>query len=260
MAHSIRKPASTAQRPGKSAQPGPDERPLCFLRAESPHRKRDAIQTEPTTNKDNAHVDRRPHRSAQARVHPRTDPRCPRRTLESARVRCESPGFPRPDPGAAQAARWAPSCFGDEPWRYILWDRSTDEQAWQTAFDCLTPGNQAWCRNVPLLMVSIASAVFDQSGKTNRWAQHDTGAASENLVLQAVALGLAAHQMGGFDADKLKHAFGIPGEYTPMAMIAIGYQAPADILAEEQRQKELGPRARKPPETRFFSGAWGVCE
>ena len=157
-----------------------------------------------------------------------------------------------------EAARWAPSCFGDEPWRYILWDRSTDEQAWQTAFDCLTPGNQAWCRNVPLLMVSIASAVFDQSGKTNRWAQHDTGAASENLVLQAVALGLAAHQMGGFDADKLKHAFGIPGEYTPMAMIAIGYQAPADILAEEQRQKELGPRARKPPETRFFSGAWGV--
>lgn len=157
-----------------------------------------------------------------------------------------------------ESARWAPSCYGDEPWRYIVWDRATDAESWQRAFDCLTPGNQAWCKNVPLLMVSIANATFDQSGKPNRWAQHDTGAASLSLVLQAVALGLAAHQMGGFDAEKLKASFGIPPECTPMAMIAIGYQAPADILNEELRQKELGPRARKPPETRFFAGQWGA--
>jgi len=157
-----------------------------------------------------------------------------------------------------EAARWAPSCFGDEPWRYIVWDRSTDEQSWQRAFDCLTPGNQAWCKNVPLLMVSIASPSFDQSGKPNRWAQHDTGAASVNLVLQATAMGLAAHQMGGFDAEKLKQSFGIPADYTPMAMIAVGYQAAPDVLEDEQRAKELAPRARKPPETRFFAGTWGA--
>lgn len=155
-----------------------------------------------------------------------------------------------------EAARWAPSCYGDEPWRYIVWDRGTDREGWQRAFECLTPGNQSWVKNVPLLMASIASSVFDESGKPNRWAQHDTGAASLNLVLQAVVLGLAAHQMGGFDADKLKQSFGIPVEYTPMAMIAIGYQAPADILSEELQKKELGPRSRKPPETRIFEGTW----
>jgi nitroreductase len=110
-----------------------------------------------------------------------------------------------------------------------------------------------------LLFAAVASPAFDHNGKPNRWAQYDTGAASENLVLQATALGLAAHQMGGFDGEKLRAEFGIPEGCTPMAMIAVGYQAAPDVLAEEQqRAKELAPRARKPHETRFFAGQWGV--
>jgi nitroreductase len=157
-----------------------------------------------------------------------------------------------------EAARWAPSCFGDEPWRFLVWNRATDEAGWRRAYDCLSPGNQAWVKNVPLLFAAIASPVFDHNGKPNRWAQYDTGAASENLVLQAVALGLAAHQMGGFDAERLRAEFGIPETCTPMAMIAVGYQAAPDLLAEEQRVKELAQRARKAHETRFFAGKWGV--
>jgi nitroreductase len=157
-----------------------------------------------------------------------------------------------------EAARWAPSCFGDEPWRFLVWDRATEEAGWQRAFDCLSPGNQSWVKNVPLLLAAVASPAFDHNGKPNRWAQYDTGAASENLVLQAVALGLSAHQMGGFDIDKLRTEFGIPDGFTPMAMIAVGYQAAPDLLAEEQRAKELAPRARKPHEARFFAGKWGV--
>jgi nitroreductase len=79
-----------------------------------------------------------------------------------------------------------------------------------------------------------------------------------SLVLQAVALGLAAHQMGGFDADKLREKFAIPAGYTPMAMIAVGYQADADILEKEIKERELAPRARKPLEEKFFEGTWGV--
>lgn len=156
-----------------------------------------------------------------------------------------------------EAARWAPSCFGDEPWRYLIWDKNRDAAGWQKAFDCLAEGNQVWVKNAPLLLASIAGSQFSRNGKPNRWGQHDTGAASENLVLQAVALGLAAHQMGGFDADKLRQSFGIPAGYTPMAMIAVGYQADAGILEGELQQRELAPRLRQPLGEKFFEGTWG---
>jgi len=63
--------------------------------------------------------------------------------------------------------------------------------------------------------------------------------------------------MGGFDAEKARAAFGIPAEYTPMAMIAVGYPAGADILDDETKAKELRPRTRKPLGERFFEGGWG---
>jgi hypothetical protein len=78
--------------------------------------------------------------------------------------------------------------------------------------------------------------------------------ASENPVLQAVAPGLVAHRMGGFDAGRARAAFGIPDEYTPMAMTAIGHQAPAEIPDEGTRNKELSDRVCKPLAERFFEG------
>jgi nitroreductase len=156
-----------------------------------------------------------------------------------------------------EAARWAPSCFGDEPWRYLVWERTRDPAGWQKAFGCLSEGNQAWVKNVPVLMLSCAGSAFRHNGKPDRFAQHDTGAASMALVLQAVAVGLAAHQMGGFDANKARELFAIPTEYTPMAMIAVGYQAEPDILEGDRQQKERAPRTRQPIALQFFSGTWG---
>ena len=156
-----------------------------------------------------------------------------------------------------EAGRWAPSCNGDEPWRYLVWDRARDPDGFQKAFDCLSDNNRKWVKNVPLLMLSCAGANFAATGKPNRWTQHDTGAASVSIALQAEALGLMVHQMGGFDADKARAAFGIPAEYMPMAMIAVGYQASPDVLDEETKKKELAPRARKPLAERFFEGGWG---
>ena len=156
-----------------------------------------------------------------------------------------------------EAARWAPSCNGDEPWRYLIWNKAADAAGWQKAFDCLSAGNQAWVKNVPLLMLSCAGSKFGFNGKPNRWTQHDTGAASVSLALQAVALGFAAHQMGGFDADKARAAFAIPAEYTPMAMIAVGYQADPSVLPDDVKAKELVPRKRKPLAECFYTGGWG---
>ena len=156
-----------------------------------------------------------------------------------------------------EAGRWAPSCNGDEPWRYLIWDRARDPGGFQKAFDCLSDNNKKWVKNVPLLMLSCAGAAFAATGKPNRWTQHDTGAASLSIALQAEALGLMVHQMGGFDADKARAEFSIPADYAPMAMIAVGYQAAPEVLDEETKKKELVPRARKPLAEKFFEGGWG---
>jgi nitroreductase len=157
-----------------------------------------------------------------------------------------------------EAARWAPSCFGDEPWRYIVWDRNSDEAAWQKAFACLGEWNQNWVKNAPVLLLSTAYSLFRKNGTPNRWGQHDTGAASENLCLQAVALGLMAHQMGGFDEEKTRLAFNIPKEFALMAMIAVGYQGEPEVLNDELKGLELAARARTPLGEHFFEGDWGV--
>ena len=156
-----------------------------------------------------------------------------------------------------EAARWAPSCNGAEPWRYLVWDRTRDPRGFEQAFECLSENNKRWVKNAPLLLLSIASSDPLPGGRPNRFGQHDTGMASMSLALQAVALGLVAHQMAGFDAEKARAGFGIPADCTPVAMIAVGYQASPDVLDEETKKKELIARARKPLAERFFEGSWG---
>lgn len=155
-----------------------------------------------------------------------------------------------------EAARWAPSCNGDQPWRYVVWDRFADAESWNKAFECLSEGNRAWVKNAPLLLLAAAHRIFDHNGKPNRWGQYDTGAASENLCLQAVALGLIAHQMGGFDAEKVRTIFHVPDQFDCMAMIAVGHPADPDILDNPYRERELAERVREPLEALFFEGAW----
>lgn len=156
-----------------------------------------------------------------------------------------------------EAARWAPSSYGDEPWRYIVWDKLADPVAWHRAFSCLAESNQVWVKRAPLLVLSVANKNFRHDGSANRFAQHDTGMASMAMVLEAVALGLVAHQMGGFDANKIRDEFEIPEHYTCMSMIAIGYPASANILEGNLKERELAPRARQPLGAHFFAGAWG---
>jgi nitroreductase len=156
-----------------------------------------------------------------------------------------------------EAARWAPSSYGDEPWRYIVWDKLADPAAWQRAFSCLAETNRVWVKRAPLLILSLANKNFRHDGSANRFAQHDTGMASMALVLEAVALGLAAHQMGGFDSAKIRAEFAIPEEFTCMSMIAIGYAASAEILEGNLKDRERAPRSRQPLGAHFFAGAWG---
>ena len=158
-----------------------------------------------------------------------------------------------------EAARWAPSCFGDQPWRYLVLDRFRDRDGWQRAHASLTERNREWVRKAPVLLVSFADSEFRRNGKPNRWGQHDTGAASENLALQGTALGLVVHQMGGFDREQLREAFDVPERFTPMAVIAIGHPGDPAGLPEDRRTTELSARKRVPLGEIAFEGRWNAA-
>lgn len=158
-----------------------------------------------------------------------------------------------------EAARWAPSCFNDQPRFFLVLDGS-DADALERARGCLVPGN-AWALKAPVLLLSVARETFEKNGKPNRWAQHDVGLATENFFLEAVEMGLAAHAMAGYDADRAREEFGIPEGFTPIAMIAVGYpyRGKLEELDEKLRAKELAPRERKPIAEMAFAGKWGVA-
>lgn len=155
-----------------------------------------------------------------------------------------------------EAARWAPSCFGDQPWRFVVWNKASNSEAWQQAFDCLVPGNQAWAKDAPVLLLVCADTLFSHNQQPNRWAQYDTGAAAENLCLQASALGLMAHQMGGFDANLAREKFNIPAQYTLMAMVSVGHPADVATLSGDALARETAARNRKPLSELFFDASW----
>lgn len=157
-----------------------------------------------------------------------------------------------------EAARWAPSSNNEQPWRFIVASKKGDEANWKRLFDCLVEGNQRWASQAPVLMLSIAGMNFEDDGKPNRHAFHDTGLAVENLVLQATASGLVAHQMAGFDVEKARVDLKIPSGHEPVAMIAIGYPGDPAVLPERLRERELRPRSRRPIGEWTFSGQWGV--
>ena len=144
-----------------------------------------------------------------------------------------------------EAARWAPSCFGEEPWRFIVCQRSTDEERWQKLLGCLAPKNQEWAQNAPVLLMVCTSKTFSHNGSKNRWAEYDAGQASVSLCLQATALGLVTHQMGGFDVDAVCDQFAIPEGCVPLAAIAMGFQGEANTLDDAFQASEAASRVRK---------------
>ena len=155
-----------------------------------------------------------------------------------------------------EAARWAPSCFNEQPWQYLVATKEEpDEFAKMLA--CLVGANQAWAKNAPVLMISVASLNWKRDGKPNRHAQHDTGIASGFIALQATAMGMQAHMMAGFDVAKTRETYGIPEGFEPMAAFAVGYPADPSILPEDYAKREVAPRVRKTQTEFVFAGKWG---
>lgn len=155
-----------------------------------------------------------------------------------------------------EAARWAPSCFNEQPWSFLV-ATSDNPAEYDRMLECIVEGNRGWARTAPVLMISVASLAFAHNGKPNRHAYHDVGAATADLTVQAVSEGISVHPMGGIDLEKARVTYGIPATHDPVAGIAIGYAADFNTLPEPLKQRALAPRSRKSADQFVFSGKWG---
>ena len=154
-----------------------------------------------------------------------------------------------------EAARWTASSNNVQPWRFIV--ATADNAAEHAkALDGFNVRNQRWAKNAPVLIIALARKVNDE-GAANGAAHYDTGAAVAQLIIQATALGLCAHQAGGIEKDKIRAAYNVPEDTDILVAFGLGYQAEADVLPDDLAEREKTPRARKSLSDIVYTGAYG---
>lgn len=150
-----------------------------------------------------------------------------------------------------EAARWAPSSYNNQPWRFVYGYCGTP--AWEKLFALLVPANQVWAQKSSVLLLVVSYNLFSFNKKPSRTHSFDTGAACENLALQGEELGFVIHGMEGFDYDAARRVFNIPETYTVEAMFAVGKPGDPQQLPEKL-QKGEEPNGRKPVAEFAFEG------
>lgn len=155
-----------------------------------------------------------------------------------------------------EAARWAPSSFNEQPWRFVYAER--DSTHWPRFFDLLSEGNRRWAAAAALLVVVLSRTTFERNGNPSRTHAYDTGAAWQNLALQGCRMGLVVHGMAGFDYERARDVLGVPEEFAVQATIAVGRPAPAEALPESLREREV-PSDRKPVAEFAIPGVFGTA-
>jgi nitroreductase len=152
------------------------------------------------------------------------------------------PVDPRDLDAVLEAARWAPSSNNDQPWLFVVADRPETVAA---AREVLVAGNRRWADRAPVLVLVFARKLSRRNGTANRWGAFDTGAAWMSLALQARALGLVTHAMGGFSAEQALALAGQSADtHEPMCVVALGHpgdgsELPEDLLVRQQPNGRL---------------------
>ncbi|ELY95410.1 MULTISPECIES: nitroreductase family protein [Natrialba] len=150
-----------------------------------------------------------------------------------------------------EAARWAPSAFNNQHWRFVYATREDDE--WDTFVDLLSEGNRAWASDAAVLAVIVSKTTFDHNGEPAPVHSFDTGAAWQNLALEGARRDLAVHGMAGFDYERAATELDVPEEFAVEAMFAVGERAPVETLPEDYQEREQ-PSDRKPVDEIAFRG------
>lgn len=142
-----------------------------------------------------------------------------------------------------EAARWAPSSYNNQHWRFLYATRE-DEEFEQFA-DLLSEGNRVWAEDAAVLVTLVSKQTFDHNDEPARTHSFDAGAAWQNLALEAARRDLVAHAMQGFDYEAAAERLSVPDGFTVECMIAIGDRAPAETLPDDLQEREF-PSDRKP--------------
>lgn len=142
-----------------------------------------------------------------------------------------------------EAARWAPSTYNEQEWRFRFAHRDTPH--WPTFFGLLVEQNQVWCKDAGVLVAIFASTKFAKDGRPNPVHLFDCGCAFENLALQGTAMELVVHGMMGFDWQRAPDVLRAPAGFVPAAMFAVGRPGDAANLPEALRARET-PSGRRP--------------
>ncbi len=154
-----------------------------------------------------------------------------------------------------EAARWAPSAFNEQPWRYIVASRE-DGEAFETLLSCLVDANRAWAVHAGAVALGVVANTFERNGKPNAYALHDLGLASGQLCAEAAARGVQVHQMAGIMADRARELYGIPESFEAVTALALGYPGENAELDESIRARDQQPRSRRPLATTLFGKSW----
>lgn len=149
-----------------------------------------------------------------------------------------------------EAAKWAPSSYNAQPWRFLYTTR--DGEHWPVFFDLLAKANQAWALNAAALIVVISKKTMEDGTPSVTYC-FDAGAAWQNIALQAHSDGLVVHGMQGFDYAGARKALHIPDDYAVMAMLAVGLPGDPQALPERVRSRE-SPSLRKQLDEIVFEG------
>ncbi|MGE7271742.1 nitroreductase family protein [Brevibacillus panacihumi] len=150
-----------------------------------------------------------------------------------------------------EAARWAPSGSNEQPWRFIVARTQEDKERF---YPFIAEGNRIWCEKAPVLVLLLSKTISSR-GTALRSHALDAGAAWGYLALEATRQDLVTHAMGGFDPQKAREDLGIPSEYEPQIVIAIGYQGVKEELPEALQEREK-PSTRQPLESLVFEGVF----
>jgi len=156
-----------------------------------------------------------------------------------------------------EAARWAPSCYNEQPWRFAYALRG--DERWPAFFDVLVEGNQTWAVNAGALVAIAARRHFERNGQPNPVHVFDTGSAWMSLALQARHMGLVAHGMLGFDAVAARDALALPDGYDLCAMAAVGLPGEKEDLPDALQKREA-PSPRKPLAEVAFRGGFAALD
>jgi len=155
-----------------------------------------------------------------------------------------------------EAARWSPSSANEQPWYFIAATKE-DSLAYSALFESLSERNRRWAANAPMLVLALTQSTYSKNGQPYRHSWYDLGQSVALLSVQATALGLSVHQMGGFSALRLMQLYPIPEGFEPVVILAVGYPNVTENLPEDLRAREQAPRSRKPLESFVFTDQWG---